>query len=253
MRLILVTLFTLLIAVALGLTAGAAGATPASDYPILASPQESQDAWALFRNRDYARALERFEKKEANLYPDWEVVHDAMGWCHFFLQDYPAAEAKFNKALQINPNYKWSLQGLQALEDLHAAPLQAAQDSLSAGRYSEARAAFQRIQEGLTIAPKEDIVAAMIGEAWCLYSLGRAKDAKTIFRNALRKKRGDAECYFGIGYCDYALADYRNALASLELGLKAEPGNYLAQITIGWSYYWRQKYDKAIEAFDDAS
>ncbi len=251
MRLILITLFPLLCAAAA--SANAASAIPASAKPTYASPQDSQDAWALFRNRDYARALERFEKKEANLYPDWEVVHDAMGWCHFFLEDYTAAEAKFKKALQIDPNYKWSLQGLQALEDLHAAPLQAAQDALIAGRYSEARAAFQRIQEGLTVAPKDDVVAAMIGEAWCLYYLGRAKDAKTIFRQAQKKKRGDAECYFGIGYCDYALADYRNALASLELGLKAEPGNYLAQIMIGWSYYWRQKYDKAIEAFDDAS
>ena len=220
---------------------------------IYAVPQDGQDAWALFRNRDYARALERFEKKEANLYPDWEVVHDAMGWCHFFLEDYDAAEAKFNEALQLNSSYKWSLDGLQALADLKAAPLQQAQELLDAARYSEARAAFQRIQEGLTVAPDGDLVPAMIGEAWCLHGLGRYKDAKSMFRSALKKKRGSADCYFGIGYCDYALLDYRNAIASLELGLKAQPGNYTAQITIAWSYYWRKKYERANKAFAAAA
>ena len=217
-----------------------------------APQQDSQDAGALFRSRDYVRALERFEKKEANLYPNWEVVHDAMGWCHYFLEDYSAAESKFQKALELNPNYKWSLDGLQALADLKAAPLQQAQELLRSGSYSEARASFQRIQEGLTIAPSSAVVAAMIGEAWCLHGLGRYKEAKAQFRAALKKKRGDGECYFGIGYCDYALMDYRNAIASLELGLKASPGDFTAKLTIGWSYYWREKYAKALDAFDQA-
>jgi tetratricopeptide (TPR) repeat protein len=217
-----------------------------------APQQDSQDAWALFRSRDYVRALERFENKEANLYPDWEVVHDAMGWCHYFLEDYSAAELKFKKALELNSNYKWSLEGLQALADLKAAPLQQAQELLDSGSYSEARVAFQRIQEGVTIAPSAAKVPAMIGEAWSLHGLGRYKEAKTQFRAALKKKRGDGECYFGIGYCDYALLDYRNAAASLELGLKASPGDFTAQLTIAWSYYWRQKYDKSLAAFDKA-
>lgn len=253
MEIRLLLLFYLALSCAANATAMAAVRPPSAMAPLLVqSGQEGQDAWALFRNRDYARALERFEKKEANLYPNWEVVHDAMGWCHYFLEDYVAAEAKFRKALQLNPDYSWSQQGLQALADLHSAPLQEAKELMEAGRFSEARAAYQRIQEGLTVAPASHAVPAMIGEAWCLHGLTRFKEAKALFRAALKKKRGDAECYFGIGYCDYALLDYRNAIASLELGLKAEPGNFTAQLTIGWSYYWREKYDLALKAFDAA-
>ena len=71
-----------------------------------------ENGWTLFQQRDYAGALKRF-KKEVNQAREWAPIHDAMGWCHYFLGDYDSAEQKFVEALQYEADYKWSLQGLE--------------------------------------------------------------------------------------------------------------------------------------------
>lgn len=221
----------------------------AAGAPGLSAQSDAKDAWGLFARRDYAAALERLEK-EARLYPDWEVVHDAIGWCHYFLGDYAKAEAEFREALARKSDYRWSLEGIEAVADARTAPLAAAQALLDAGRYLEARAEFQRIQEGGTAAGPEALPEALLGEGWCLYSLGRWSEAVAVFRKALKERRGWAQAYRGLGSCEFALADYHSALASFELSFQAEPDDLVARLTAGWCHYWNRDYRRGVTAFE---
>ncbi|MBC8328079.1 MAG: tetratricopeptide repeat protein [Planctomycetes bacterium] len=217
----------------------------------LAAQGDAKDAWALFSRRDYAPALERFER-ELRLYPDWEVLHDAMGWCHYFLGDYDQAAAKFRDALSRKSDYRWSLEGLEAVAAVKEAPLAGAQALLAAGRYVEARIEFQRIQAGATAAGADAVADALIGEGWCLSSLGRQREAIAVFRKALKERRGAAEAYRGIAYGEYALGDHRSALASFELSFQAEPDDVLARLTAAWCHYADRDYRKGLLAFEAA-
>jgi tetratricopeptide (TPR) repeat protein len=68
------------------------------------------DAWSLFRRRDYRAALEQMSK-DVKSTPDSAALHDGIGWCHYFLGAYDDAEQAFADALARDAEYKWSKQG----------------------------------------------------------------------------------------------------------------------------------------------
>jgi tetratricopeptide (TPR) repeat protein len=210
-----------------------------------------KDGWVLFRQRDYSAALQRFEV-DVNKYREWAVLRDAMGWCLYYMGEYDEAETRFREALKLQPDYKWSLEGLEALAAVRRAPLDEANSLLATGRYREARSAFLRIQAGKTSADTHARGLALRGEAWCFYYLGLYSDAVKAFREARNKLGKDPECLRGMGYCQFAQADYRHALTSLKLSLEAEPENTTARLTAGWCQYWLKKYDRAQDEFNRA-
>ena len=219
---------------------------------LLAAPRREESGWTLFQKRDYAAALKRFES-EVNQAREWAPIHDAMGWCHYFLGDYDDAEAKFKQALEYQADYKWSLQGLEAVSLARKAPLDTAAGLLSAGRYQEARAAYRRIAQGMTAAdPAASAAAARCGEGWCLYYLGRSDEAKKAFRAALKGRSGFADALRGIAWCEFASARYRETLTALQLSFKEEPDHYRARLTAGWCHYWLENYSKGMEEFGRA-
>ena len=212
---------------------------------------DEKDGWELMRKRDYAAALKRFEQ-EANQYREWAELHDAMGWCHYFLEEYEEAKECFLKALVYKPEYKWSQEGLEAIEAVRRAPLETADALLAAGRYTEARAAYQRIHEGETAAEQGAKIPALAGEGWSLYYLGRYREATKCFRNAHKKDRKNADTLRGLAYCDYAQGEYRRALTSLRLALELEPAHTIARLTAGWAHYFSEDWDKALAEFEIA-
>ncbi len=213
---------------------------------------QEENGWALFQRRDYAAALKRFEK-EVNQSREWAPIHDAMGWCHYFLGDLDAAETKFRDALARQPDYKWSLQGLEAVAAARQAPMDKANALLAAGRYQEARAAYQLVYEGRTAADARAAQAdALAGEGLCLYYLGRYGDAVKAFRAALKARPDFAAACRGIAWCEYAERDYREALTALELSFKTEPKEHLARVTAGWCHYYRGDFRKGLEEFQKA-
>lgn len=212
---------------------------------------DEKDGWELMRKRDYAAALKRFEQ-DANQYREWAELHDAMGWCHYFLEEYEEAKECFRRALVHKPEYKWSLEGLEAIEATRRAPLETADSLLAAGRYTEARAAYQRIHEGETAAEQDAKVPALAGEGWSLYYLGRYREATKCFRSAHKKDRKSADVLRGLAYCDYAQGEYKRALTSLRLALELDAGHTIARLTAGWSYYFTEDWNKALAEFEIA-
>ena len=212
---------------------------------------DEKDGWKLFQKRDYAAALKRFEM-DANQYREWAELQDAMGWCHFFLEEYTGAEECFRKALKYKPDYKWSLMGLEELEAGRRAPLERADALYAAGKYPEARAAYQRIHEGETLAEPGAKAAALRGEGWCLYSLGEYREAIKVFREARKKNDRDPDIVRGLGYCEYAQQEYRRAITALQLALELDATHYLARLTLAWSHYSLESYDQALVEFQIA-
>ncbi len=228
-------------------------ATVAANPLTPASPSigEEKDGWALFRKRDYSAALKRFER-EAKKYPQWAELHDAMGWCHYFLGDLDKADKRFREALKHKEDYKWSLEGLEALTLKRSAPIDAAGALLSAGLYTEAKAAYQRIHEGKTDAGSEARYAAHCGEGWSLFYLGEIRSALRSFRKANKLNKSDADSLRGIGWCEYAQLDYRRSLTALQLSLDLAPNHYYTHLKRGWAHYYLGDYDSALKSFQTA-
>ncbi len=212
---------------------------------------DEKDGWALFRKRDYSAALKRFER-EAKNYPQWAELHDAMGWCHYFLGDLDKADKRFREALKHKEDYKWSLEGLEALSLKRSAPIDAAGALLSAGLYTEAKAAYQRIHEGKTDAGSDARYAAHCGEGWSLFYLGEIRAALRSFRKANKLNKSDADSLRGIGWCEYAQADYRRTLTALQLSLDLDPNHYYTHLKCGWAHYYLGDYDSALKSFQTA-
>ncbi|MBI4879437.1 MAG: tetratricopeptide repeat protein [Planctomycetes bacterium] len=133
------------------------------------------------------------------------------------------------------------------------APMEKARALLAAGRYQEARLAYQLVHEGKTAADARALQAdALAGEGLCLYYLGRYGDAVKAFRAALKVRPDFAAGCRGIAWCEYAEKDYREALTALELSFKTEPNDHLARVTAGWCHYYRGDFHKGLEEFQKA-
>ncbi len=210
------------------------------------------DAWSLFRRRDYRAALEQMSK-DVKSTPDSAALHDGIGWCHYFLGAYDDAEQAFANALARDAEYKWSKQGLEALAAVRKAPLEQADALFAAGRYLDARVAYLQIAAGETAAPASASADAHTGDGWCLYYLARYDEAVKAFQRAL-KARGDcASAARGIGFCKYASGAWADALVSLQLSFKSEPEHYEARLICAWCYFKKGDLTAARREFQRAT
>ena len=69
---------------------------------IGADEQEHQDAMALYREKDYLKALEKFETL-LKKHPKDAVITNNIGLTYLKLNDFKNAESKFQEVLKINP------------------------------------------------------------------------------------------------------------------------------------------------------
>jgi tetratricopeptide (TPR) repeat protein len=218
--------------------------------PLLAQAQ-GQDAWSLFRRRDYKAALELMQR-DVRSYPNVAALHDGIGWCHYFLGAWEEAQQAFERALQCDPRYKWSLQGVEAVAAARKAPMEQANALRASGKYLDARTLFQQIAAGETAAGTSSVAEAHDGDGWCAYYLGRYDEAVRAFQRALKARPDLASAARGIGYCRYAQAQWTEALVSLQLALKIDPSHYESQVLAGWCSYWKSDFTAARKQFDAA-
>ena len=71
----------------------------------------SRFAWALYYGGHYVKARDEFTKAIAAR-PTWYGLHDGLGWTHLKLGDRAQAQASFQRALQLKPDFADARQGL---------------------------------------------------------------------------------------------------------------------------------------------
>lgn len=222
---------------------------------LLAVPGSAQNSrkagltgWDYFRQKRYADALELLSKDQ-RLYPWSHEVLDGVGWCHFFLGDLEAAEAAFQKALEIDKGYRFSLLGLEEVRRARYGALERAEALARAGKWAAAERAFGAVLEG-RIAPAETVrLRTLRGRGEARLRLGRPAEALLDFQEALRLDRADGPANSGLGRALFALRRFQPAEEAFEKALRAAPDQLEVCLLHAWCAYHKANYPLGLQRF----
>lgn len=201
---------------------------------------------ALYEARDYERARERLVEALA-LDPDHDEARAFLGWVEYQLGEYRAAIITFKTAIQRQPTWDGLYNGLGwsrlRLKRYHLATeaFQGALDRNSdyvdatiglgtaqfeLGRYDLAlphlEAAVRRLEPLVGSDPAE-LPEVRSKTAWCLYYLGRYREAVTLFGRAIRATPDWHGLYNGLGWCYLKLGQKAEARAAFQRALGLKP------------------------------
>ena len=127
--------------------------------------------WDYFQQKKYGDALELL-KQDHRMWPKIFEITDGIGWCHYFLGDYVAADEAFKEALSINPDYKYSKMGVESVKAAKNAAILQAEALLASAKYVDAVAAFNDILASKT-AEEGTKTRAVRGKGYAHYYLGQ--------------------------------------------------------------------------------
>ncbi len=209
---------------------------------------EDKTCWDLLKEGSYDKAIVEF-KKELKRYPQSCELIDGIGWCLYYQGKHVEAEEQFKKALEANPEYGFSKQGMQAVATWRWEVYTLASSYYSAASYEAAEATFLLVEKDRTDRfPKEERwrLDQMIG--WCAYFLGRPKDAEGRFQAAL-KAHMDMDLLRGLARSQLALGKADEALATWAKFSKVETPTAWDRTQIGWAKLAKKDAEGAVEAF----
>lgn len=166
--------------------------------------------------------------------PEHKAANDLLGTVQMARKEYPAAEAAFQKHIQINPN-----------NALVYAQLSAAREKQ--GNKAGAVAAYE---QGLSI--EKDDIKLLMGLAAVYERQGNADAAIELYEKVLAIQPDNA---IGVNNLAALLSDHRTDEKSLarakELAAKLEKVQQPAlRDTLGWVYYRTGDYAKAVEVLE---
>ncbi|GEM_PF-6244596 len=213
----------------------------------LASAQD-KSCWDLLKEGSYDKAIVEF-RKELKRYPKSCELIDGIGWCFYYQGKYDEAEGQFKQALEANPDYGFSKQGLQAVATWRWEVYTLGASYYAAGYYEAAEATFLLVEKDKTDRfPKDERwrLDQMIG--WCQLFLGRAKEAEARFQAAL-KTRQEADLLRGLARAQLAQGKADEALASWARLAKVESPTAYDRAQIGWAKLTKNDAEGAVEAF----
>jgi tetratricopeptide (TPR) repeat protein len=194
---------------------------------------QSTIAWIYNRKGDSQKALEEFEKAH-QLNPYLAEPYKGLAWTHFDLKDYEKSKQYFLTAINIYPFV-----------------------------------ADKQFKEILKIRQDWSDLYHVLG--WSYYNKGYYLLSKETFEEALNNTSENSELLRGLGYALYKLGEFdlaiKNFKQSLALNASLAPvGEYVtipgtiasyyinsdAQSSLAWSYYNKNNYEEAIEAFQES-
>ncbi|MFZ5619796.1 MAG: tetratricopeptide repeat protein [Pseudomonadota bacterium] len=166
--------------------------------------------------------------------PDHKVAHDLLGVVQMARKDYVAAEAAFNRQIQINPNSGTVYGQLAAARE----------------RQGNAAGAVAAYEQGLAVL--KDDVGLQVGLASLHERQGNFEAAIALYENVLKTQPDNA---ISVNNLAALLADHRDDAQSLarakELVARLEPVQRAPiQDTVGWVYYRAGDYAKAVEVLE---
>ncbi len=207
--------------------------------------------WDYFKQKRYDVALELLTK-DARLYPKSHEIQDGLGWCHFFRGELDEAEACFQKALQFDPEYRYSKMGIESVASARLGAIVRAESLLTQGRYSEAVVAFSWILEKRP-KPQDDVLNRCYrGRGYSYYYLGLYQKALKDLQKANRIVKDDPVTSAGIGFVQLARKKYSRADIAFEHAMKSKPTNLQVMLSYGWSAYYAGNSTSALRRFTKA-
>ncbi len=192
---------------------------------------QDPSAWESFQRGNYEEALDGLEK-EARLYPYSPIPLDGIGWCHYYLGNVLGSEEWFKKALELDEEYKWSLQGLEAVETWRWSVIERARTYYYGGDYELGAAWYRIVISEPERLPDVDRWRGHAGLGLCLDLLGQPEQAIESLLTALKMDphqlptlRGLAQAYYNLGkwssagkYVDRALKEGDDWVSTPRLG-----------------------------------
>ncbi len=149
----------------------------------------------------------RYYRELLRFIPADGVIHGNMGFCYFYLKDYPRAWGEYQRALALEPQL-WTLHWDSAMFLFQNGDVKEAawiwEDYLS--NQDAARKYFAALKDQLRVKKKEDV----------LYLVQRMEK---------RFAKDETETYIKLSESYFSLKQYDNAQAIAASGLKLFPGN----------------------------
>ncbi|MCE9552030.1 MAG: tetratricopeptide repeat protein [Planctomycetes bacterium] len=192
--------------------------------------------------------------------PDDPEMHLARGNIHFSLKRYEEAEAAYNQAIQIDPEYANAHVGLgnayyflerfqraaaafeeaASLDPDDAEAYRGLADSLIELRqYEKAATAFK---QAIRLDPENALAHRRLGCA--LVSLKRYEDAATEYKEAIRLDPGDVESYSSLGYAYHNLKRYEEEVAAYRVAIRLKPEDGNAYFGLRDAYRSLKRYEE---------
>ena len=203
---------------------------------------------AFFANAEYTRATQAFEEAEKVADIDPALKRQARfqkAWILYRNQAYEQAQPIFESVYAETPD---SETGKEAL-------FWSADSYYKMNQFSNAAQRFSMYTQNY---PSSDMMgAALYSLGWSYFQLGQYENAVQPLRNFLENFEEpeialfpyDTDTQLRIGDAFYALGRYRNAIASYNEAIGAEPGGDYAMFQIANSYYRAGRTFEAVSNF----
>ena len=147
-------------------------------------------------------------------------AHAALAFAKFYTWDWAGAEAGFKRALELNPNSAWALDGYNwgYLTQIR-------------GQYDLALAGMQRARE------VDPLSGGLVHDGgWVLYHSRRYDAAMEQFQQAVAMIPGHPWPYMGIGHASVALGRFDEAIPWFQKAVAVSGGDATAKARLGWAY-----------------
>ena len=151
---------------------------------------------------------------------DLAEAHAALAYAKFYTWDWPGAEAGFKRAIELNPNSAWAIDGYNwgYLTQIR-------------GRYDEALVGVRRAVE---LDPLNSSILNDLG--FVLYHAGRYDAAIEQFQQSAEMVPDNIYGYMGLGTTYLALRRFDEAVRWFEKAVEVGGGDLMAKAHLGWAY-----------------
>jgi adenylate cyclase len=151
---------------------------------------------------------------------DLAEAHAALAYAKFYTWDWPGAEAGFKRALELNPNSAWAIDGYNwgYLTQIR-------------GRYDEALVGERAAVE---LDPLNSSILNNLG--FVFYHAGRYDAAIEQFQQSAEMVPDSLWGYFGLGTTYVALRRFDEAVRWFEKAVEVGGSDSMAKAHLGWAY-----------------
>jgi len=167
------------------------------------------------QKEDLERAMEMLQRT-AELAPDLATVHSALGRAYERRDDNPAAVAAYERALQLDPGYRYVRRRLLRI-------------SLERKDFTRARLEAERLLQDAPDVPEHHFLAALVADRE-----DRADPARQHYREAISRAKGNyPEAFLNLGLLEKSEGHPDKAQQAFEEALKLRPDYRAAYNNLG--------------------